>query len=820
LPSTAAFTAADQGTSTDTVVFETAGPQSLTAADSSAGLSVTQSPIAVHPGTAKSIVLSGFPLLDTAGLTNSVTVTAFDQFGNVATGYTGTVTFSSTDPLAGLPSSYTFKAADGGQHAFGVTLDTAGTQSVTATDSTTPSLTATESKIVVQPAGASSLKVVGVPATLTAGKTDSLTITVYDPFGNVATGYSGSVVFTSSDPRAVLPAPVTFVSGTGIANVTLTLETAGSQSITVTDDEDSSITGTEPGITVRAAAASALQIAGPTGPLTAGTSSTFTVTAVDPYGNVATSFAGPVSFTSSDAHAGLPLAYTFGAGDQGTHGFSVVLDTAGSQTLTATDVGMPSLTFTDTSISVQPAAAHSFVLSGLPSPVITGTSDEVTITAYDAFGNVATGYVGTASLSSSDLAATLPAGIAFASADAGSSSFSITFQTVGPQSIAAADTASPSVAGGLSGIPVHAVPQLSWTAPASIIYGTALGSVQLDATANVAGTFTYTPDLGTVLNAGVSQEVSVLFTPTNPNDYTTATTSTEIDVLKATPTFKVADAGGSFGGHAFAASATIAGVAGTYSASLDGMTPTFTYYLGTGTLGSSLGSTAPAAPGSYTVVASVSGDDNYAAAQSAPVTFTIARGGSSVALASPSTSTVYGEPLSLVATVAGVSGTPTGAVTFWDAGTPLATVPLGANGTADYTASTLAVGSHAITATYGGDTNLLGSQSSGLSESVGLAGTALALSRTSVLRKKTVTAVRLTAQVAPSAPGGGLPTGTVTFEIVTTVKRKQKVTKLGTAAVVNGQAVISLKPTKIRNKAITIVYGGDGDHLASTLNSA
>src|SRR5262249_12103290 len=59
---------------------------------------------------------------------------------------------------------------------------------------------------------------------------------------------------------------------------------------------------------------------------------------------------------------------------------------------------------------------------------------------------------------------------------------------------------------------------------------------QLNATANTAGTFAYSPVSGTVLNAGVGQTLSVTFTPTDATDYTTATGSASITVTKATPT--------------------------------------------------------------------------------------------------------------------------------------------------------------------------------------------------------------------------------------------------------------------------------------------
>jgi hypothetical protein len=80
-----------------------------------------------------------------------------------------------------------------------------------------------------------------------------------------------------------------------------------------------------------------------------------------------------------------------------------------------------------------------------------------------------------------------------------------------------------------------ATPVITWSNPADIVYGTALGSTQLNATANVPGTFVYTPAPGTVLTAGANQTLSTTFTPTDTTDYTTATKSVLINVSKATP---------------------------------------------------------------------------------------------------------------------------------------------------------------------------------------------------------------------------------------------------------------------------------------------
>ncbi|HEV8345846.1 MAG TPA: Ig-like domain repeat protein, partial [Vicinamibacterales bacterium] len=82
---------------------------------------------------------------------------------------------------------------------------------------------------------------------------------------------------------------------------------------------------------------------------------------------------------------------------------------------------------------------------------------------------------------------------------------------------------------------LKATPIITWTNPADITYGTALSATQLNATASVAGSFVYAPAAGSVLNASNDQSLSVTFTPTDAANYTTATKSVAISVLKATP---------------------------------------------------------------------------------------------------------------------------------------------------------------------------------------------------------------------------------------------------------------------------------------------
>jgi hypothetical protein len=196
-------------------------------------------------------LVSGFPSPATAGEAHSVTVTARDTSGDVLTGYTGTVHFASSDPQAVLPADYTFTAADHGTHTFTLALKTAGTQSLTVTDTTTPGFTGSQGGIVVNPAAPRLFVVAGTPSPMTSGDSGYFSVSAYDAYGNLATNYTGTVHFTSSDGSATLPADYTFAgSNYGTASFSATLRTAGTQSLTATDTLNPSATGTETGIRV------------------------------------------------------------------------------------------------------------------------------------------------------------------------------------------------------------------------------------------------------------------------------------------------------------------------------------------------------------------------------------------------------------------------------------------------------------------------------------------------------------------------------------------------------------------------------------------
>jgi len=77
----------------------------------------------------------------------------------------------------------------------------------------------------------------------------------------------------------------------------------------------------------------------------------------------------------------------------------------------------------------------------------------------------------------------------------------------------------------------QATPTVTWTAPPAVIYGTALSSVQLNASANIPGGFTYSPSVGAVFDAG-PHALTVTFTPTDTTDYRATSKSVSLVVGK------------------------------------------------------------------------------------------------------------------------------------------------------------------------------------------------------------------------------------------------------------------------------------------------
>ncbi|MGO8757517.1 MAG: beta strand repeat-containing protein [Terracidiphilus sp.] len=298
-------------------------------------------------------------------LSITVNAAATITFGTAPTATaTAGVSYSSTLSASGGAGSLTYSIVSGSLPA-GLTL-TASTGAIAGTPTTATGYTFTAQAadsygdtpatqaytITVSPGSATHFTVAVTSTTpVTAGGTVSFTVTALDVDNNVATGYTGTVAFTSTDSQASLPSASALVSGTGIGSFSATLKTAGSQTITATDTVTTTIAGTSAGITVNPGTATKLAVTAPSS-VTTGVAFNFTVTAKDAYNNTATGFADSVQFTSSDGSAVLPSASAL---TSGTGTFSVTLKTTGSQTVTATDASNASINGTSSTINVTTA---------------------------------------------------------------------------------------------------------------------------------------------------------------------------------------------------------------------------------------------------------------------------------------------------------------------------------------------------------------------------------------------------------------------------------------------------------------------------------
>jgi subtilase family serine protease len=456
------------------------------------------------------------PSTASAGTPVSVTVKALDASGNTATGYSGTVHFTSTDSSAVLPANSKLTSGTG---TFSATLNTAGTQTITATDTVTASITGTSGNISVVSTATATHFSVTAPSSAAIGTSFNYTVKALDANNNTVTGYSGTVHFTSTDSSAVLPANSKLTSGTGTFSATL--NTAGTQTITATDTVTASITGSSGNISVSTATATHFSVTAPSS-ATTGTSFNYTVTALDANNHTVTGYSGTVHFTSTDAAAALPANSKL---TSGTGTFSATLNTAGTQTITATDTVTSSITGTSGNISVSSSSAATHFSVNAPSTANKGTSFNFSVTALDANNHTVTGYSGTVHFTSTDSSAVLPANSTLTN---GTGTFTATLNTAGAQTITATDTVTASITGASGNITVVSTAtatHFSVSAPSSATAGTPFNFmvIALNATNHIVTGYSGTVHFTSTDTAAVLPANSTL---TNGTGIFTATLNT------------------------------------------------------------------------------------------------------------------------------------------------------------------------------------------------------------------------------------------------------------------------------------------------------
>jgi hypothetical protein len=274
-------------------------------------------------------------------------------------------------------------------------------------------------------------------------------------------------------------------------------------------------------------------------------------------------------------------------------------------------------------------------------------------------------------------------------------------------------------------------------------------------------------------------------------------------VTKATPVVTLESSGTSTYGDTITLTATVSSRAG-----VPGGTVTFT--LGETVLGTAAVDDEGMASvevnwlgaGEYTINASYSGESNFNGADAAGISQVVNKAESTTTLETSGTST-YGGSVTLTAHVGSGPGTPSGTVIFKEGETVLGTAIVDEDGNASISVSSLAAGSHDLTAEYSGNGDTLVS-SGGVTQTVNKASANVGL-QVSASTPNENTQVTFTATVGS---GVATPTGTVTF--------KDGQTVLATVELVNGVAVYSTSGLAIGGHTITATYNGAANYNDAT----
>jgi hypothetical protein len=599
-----------------------------------------------------------------------------------------------------------------------------------------------------------------------------------------ATSHAGAYAITvsgASDPNY----SITFVSGT------LTVTPAP---ITITADDKSKVYGDPlPAFTVSYSGF----VNGDT-PAALGGTLTFT-TAASASSDAGTYAIAPGGLTSSD----YAIGYANG---------TLTVTPAPSGTALSTSLGSP---------YYGQAVTLTATVSGGPAPG-TPTGSVSFLDGAVLLGTAPLDNTGTAALQVSNL----PAGTASITAAyggdtdfLGSTSAAVT-ETVQPDSTTTA-VVSPSVLRAVYGQPVVLTTLVSnantSATPAGTVTfkdgSTVLGTATLDAGGTAALTVTtlavgrhpsltasFSDPAGNFLASATAKAASVTVGRANTSTALSATTSAAVYSQEVTFTATVtADA------------PSVATPGGTVTFK-DGSRTLATVPL---TNGAASYTTSALALGSHSVTAFYARTSTFLASTSVASPVSVSQDGTTTTLSSSVSDPVYGESVTLQATVAAAApgtGTPEGTVTFYDGATKVGTARV-RKGVATLTTSFKVVGGHSLTAVFSSRTANFGDSTSAallLAVAQDATATTLTGSTTSATFGKPVT---FTATVKAAAPGSGTPTGPVTFYDVASGGAK---TMLGVGSL-NSKGVASFATSSLgRGKHdIEADYGGDPNFLGS-----
>jgi large repetitive protein len=372
----------------------------------SSGLTVDTSSISVTAGPASQLILVTQPQTSlTAGTTIDFEVEAEDQYGNLATGFNGTLTAS----LAGnggkgtLDGTLTEQAVAGIAEFNSLSVDQAGSGYTVTVTSITPATSVVTDAFSITPAAPAELVIASqAPTTVTAGAAFGLTVDIDDVYGNVATSFVGTVNIALSLNQASAPlyGNQSITASDGVVNFAgLAIDAAASNYTIVASTNGLNSAISNP-FDVVPATATQLVVTVPT-PLSMAAGSFFgmAVAAEDNYGNIVTDYTGniAVALKNNPGNATLlggpfVIAPTGGVANFSPH---LIIDTAASgYTLEATSDGLTSVI--SRPITVTPAAATQLVIQTQPPSALASASTTfgLIVAVEDPYGNINTNYGG------------------------------------------------------------------------------------------------------------------------------------------------------------------------------------------------------------------------------------------------------------------------------------------------------------------------------------------------------------------------------------------------------------------------------------------
>jgi hypothetical protein len=371
------------------------------------GLTSATSPgFAITAGPASQLVFTRQPTTTAAGavITPAVQVSARDALGNLATGFTGSMTVAvGTNPGGGTLAGTTTVTAVAGVATFAnLSLNKAGT-GYTLTATATGLSGTTSAAFTISAGAASQLVFTAPPSTAVAGHTitPAIQVSARDAQGNPVPGYTGSVtVAVGTNPAGGTLAGTTTVAAVGgVATFSaLSLDKAGT-GYTLTAAATGLTGATSPAFTINAGAASQLVFTGPPSTAVAGhaIAPAVQVSARDALGNLVTGFTGSMTVGLGTNPAGGTLAGTTTAtAVNGVATFATLsIDKVGTgYTLTAAASGLTGATSPGFAITGGPASQLLFTMQ--PTTTVAGAAitPAVQVSARDALGNLATGFTG------------------------------------------------------------------------------------------------------------------------------------------------------------------------------------------------------------------------------------------------------------------------------------------------------------------------------------------------------------------------------------------------------------------------------------------